>query len=419
MKAITAIILAAGEGTRMHSRKQKTLHEICGKSMLEWVLSACENEVTNKPIVVTGFDGDSVRKHLGSRVRYVEQEHKDSIAEGVLNALPAIPDQTGYLLVIHGNLPLLQRNTVQMLVDAAQGVAASRLVYCEEDEETRICPAFCFEINYLRHFMEQDLPHDVTAEQFIRSLRMEGERVVDVYAPPLECIMVSDRASLWECTNLRQQAINARHMERGVTFIDPTQAYIDADVTIGEDTVIYPGVILQGRTSIGRDCVIYNGCRLRDTAVGDNCELAAVVAQEAVVEDGTTVGPYVRLRPNAHLGKKCKVGNFVEIKNSTIGEGGKVAHLTYIGDADIGQRINVGCGTAFANYDGAYKYRTVIGDDVFLGCNTALVAPVKLGNRAYTAAGSTITKDIPEGQLAIARARQSNIEGWKAPKKDK
>ena len=207
-------------------------------------------------------------------------------------------------------------------------------------------------------------------------------------------------------------------MKNGVTFLDPNQAYIDAEVTIGEDTVIYPGVFLQGDTRIGRDCTLYNGCRLLDTIVGDGCSLAAVVAQEAAVEDGTSIGPYVRLRPNAHLGKGCKVGNFVEIKNSTLGDGGKVAHLTYVGDADIGKRINVGCGTAFANYDGARKFRTVIGNDVFLGCNTSLVAPVTLGDHAYTAAGSTITTDIPEGQLGIARARQVNKDGWQAPKKD-
>lgn len=418
MKAITAIILAAGEGARMRSHRQKALHEICGRSLLEWAFSACEGNVMDPPIVVTGFDGESVRAHVGGRARLVAQTQSGSIAEGVMRALPEIGNRNGYVLVLHGNLPLLSSRTVGMLADAAEGVAASRLVFCEEDEETRTCPGYCFDLGRLRRSMEQGLPHDVTAEYYIRALRMAGERVIDVYAPAEECTPVSDRASLWECTYLMQRAINARHMEQGVTFIDPTQAYIDEDVRIGEDTLIYPGVILQGHTRIGRGCTIYNGCRLKDTIVGDGCELAAVVAQEAAVEDGVSVGPYVRLRPNAHLGKGCKVGNFVEIKNSTLGEGGKVAHLTYVGDADIGKRINVGCGTAFANYDGAYKHRTTIGDDVFLGCNTALVAPVRLGDRAYTAAGSTITKDIPEGQLGVARARQTNIAGWQPPKKD-
>lgn len=418
MKAITAIILAAGEGKRMHSRKQKVLHEICGRSMVKWVLAACENYIQEKPILSVGFDAERVRAHIGDKARYVTQEHADSMAEGILFSMPLITQPEGYVLVVHGNLPMLQPETIRMLTDAARGVAASRLVYCEEDEETRPCAAFCFEINHLRRFLERDLPHDVEAKHFIRALRMEGERVVDVYAPAVECAAVYDRESLWDCTYLRQQAINAHHMKNGVTFLDPNQAYIDAEVTIGEDTVIYPGVFLQGDTRIGRDCTLYNGCRLLDTVVGDGCSLAAVVAQEAAVEDGTSIGPYVRLRPNAHLGKGCKVGNFVEIKNSTLGDGGKVAHLTYVGDADIGKRINVGCGTAFANYDGARKFRTVIGNDVFLGCNTSLVAPVTLGDHTYTAAGSTITMDIPEGQLGIARARQVNKEGWQAPKKD-
>lgn len=168
-------------------------------------------------------------------------------------AMPLITQPEGYVLVVHGNLPMLQPETIRMLTDAAQGVAASRLVYCEEDEETRPCAAFCFEINHLRRFLERDLPHDVEAKHFIRALRMEGERVVDIYAPAVECAAVYDRESLWDCTYLRQQAINTRHMKNGVTFLDPNQAYIDAEVTIGEDTVIYPGVFLQGDTRIGRD----------------------------------------------------------------------------------------------------------------------------------------------------------------------
>lgn len=417
MKAITAIIPAAGEGTRMRSRRQKALHEICGKSMLEWVFGSCEGNIEQKPIVVVGFDAQSVREHVGERAHCATQT--GSVAEGVIRALSIISDQKGYVLVAHSNLPLLSARTVGALVDAAQGKAASRLVYCEEDEETRICACYCFEIGCLRRFLEQELSRDVNAEHCIRSLRMEGERVVDVYAPAVECLAVQDRSDLWECTCLRQGSINARHMENGVTFIDPGRAYIDEDVVIGEDTVVYPGVFLQGHTRIGRGCVIYDGCRLKDTIVGDGCELASVVAQEAAIEDGTGVGPFVRLRPNAHLGKGCKIGNFVEIKNSTLGEGGKVAHLTYVGDADIGRRINIGCGTAFANYDGARKHRTSIGDDVFLGCNTSLVAPVKLGDRSYTAAGSTITKDVPDDHLGIGRARQTNIEGWTSPQRKK
>lgn len=417
MKAITAIIPAAGESPSMRSRRQKALHEICGKSMLEWVFHACEGNIEQRPIVVAGYDAGSVEAHVGKRAHIVLQT--GTLAQAILSALSHIEEEEGYVLVIHANLPLLSAATLRMLVGAAQGKAASRLVYCEEDEETRICPCYCFEIGHLRRFLEREASLDAMVEHCIRTLRMEGERVVDVYAPAEECLNVHDRNDLWECTCLRQASINAHHMYNGVTFIDPGRAYIDADVTIGEDTVVYPGVFLQGSTRIGYGCTLYDGCRLKDTIVGDGCELAAVVAQEAAIEDGTSIGPFVRLRPNAHIGKGCKIGNFVEIKNSTLGEGGKVAHLTYVGDADIGKRINIGCGTAFANYDGARKHRTTVGDDVFLGCNTALVAPVKLGDRAYTAAGSTITKDVPTDSLGIARARQTNLDGWASPQRKK
>ncbi|NCB30186.1 MAG: hypothetical protein EOM66_02125, partial [Clostridia bacterium] len=361
----------------------------------------------------------SVRDHVGERARFATQVQSGALADGVLRALSMVENTNGYVLVVNSNLPLLSTRTIGMLVDAAEGKAASRLVYCEEDEETRICAGYCFEINRLREFLEQNHSLSVNAEHCIRAMRMEGERVVDVYAPAMECLAIRDRSDLWEGTCLRQESINVHHMQNGVTFIDPRRAYIDPDATIGEDTIIYPGVFLQGHTRIGRGCTILDGCRLRDTIVGDRCELSSVVAQEAAIEDGTTIGPFVRLRPNAHVGKGCKIGNFVEIKNSTLGDGGKVAHLTYVGDADIGRRINIGCGTAFANYDGARKHRTTIGDDVFLGCNTSLVAPVKLGNGAYTAAGSTITKDVPDGSLGVGRARQTNIEGWTSPQEKK
>ena len=414
MKAITAIIPAAGEGVRMRSKRQKVLHEICGQSMLEWVLHACMDSIEQKPIVVIGFDAQSVQSHIGDRAHFAIQT--ETMADGILRALSTIKKREGYVLVLHGNLPMLGSDTVGMLVDAAEGKAASRLVYFEEDEETRVCAGYCFDINCLRDFLKGAAGQDISAESCIRALRMEGERVVDVYAPAVECIAVLDRVDLWECTCLRQSYINDDHMLNGVTFIDPGSAYIGAGVDIGEDTTIYPGVILQGDTRIGRGCTIYNGCRLMDTIVGDGCELASVVAQEAAIESGSSVGPFVRLRPNAHIGKGCKVGNFVEVKNSTLGDGGKVAHLSYVGDADIGKRINIGCGTAFANYDGARKHRITIGDDVFLGCNTSLVAPVKLGSRAYTAAGSTITKSVPEDGLGVGRSRQTNIEGWVQPK---
>lgn len=203
----------------------------------------------------------------------------------------------------------------------------------------------------------------------------------------------------------------------GVNFIDGTTAYIEMGVKIDPGACIYPNVFIEGDTSIGAGTVIYPGCRIQDSRIGENCVLEHVKANGAVIEDSVSVGPYVNLRPGTHIASECKIGDFVEVKNSNVGRGTKLPHLSYIGDADVGERVNVGCGTVFVNYDGKNKHRTVVGNDVFLGCNTNLVAPVKVADGAFTAAGSTVTEDVPEEALAIARAKQVNKTGWVSPKK--
>ena len=201
-------------------------------------------------------------------------------------------------------------------------------------------------------------------------------------------------------------------IEDGVIFKDANNCMIDDEVTIGSGTVIYPGVVIEGRTSIGRDCVLRPGCYLRESSIGERCDLLYVVSERASVDDDVKIGPFVNLRPDTHVSAQCRIGDFVEIKNSSVGEATKVSHLTYIGDADVGARVNVGCGCVFVNYDGFEKHRSTVGDDVFLGCQTKLVSPVKVGDDACTAAGSTITEDVPAGALAIARSKQSNHPGW-------
>lgn len=211
---------------------------------------------------------------------------------------------------------------------------------------------------------------------------------------------------------MEQDRIIAALQEKGVVFKNPATNLIGAEVEIGAGSVIYPGVVIEGRSRIGKDCAIRTGCVLRDCIIGDGCELVYVVGEDAQLGAGVKAGPFVNLRPNTRLADKCKVGDFVEIKNSNIGEGSKVPHLSYVGDADVGARVNVGCGCVFVNYDGFEKHRTVVGNDVFLGCQTNLVAPVEVGDDAFTAAGSTITEDVPAGHFAIARSRQTNKAGW-------
>lgn len=408
MKALTAILLAAGDGTRMMSKKQKVMHQLCGRPVIGWVMRSVQRNIVERPVTVLGFDGESVQEYFGKDSAYVYQAPGDSTAEALRAGLSAVSAQDGYVLVIAGNLPLISDGTVSALVSAARKGAASRLI-CLSEDVTLIVAAYCFELKAIRACLERSFN---TIEQCVSCLRAEGNMVVDVYAPEIEGLEVDTREGLWCCSEIMRRTINSGHMDRGVTFIDPNSAYIDADVRIGMDTVIYPNVQLMGNTVIGENCTLYSGCRMENSRIGNDCTLDAVVAIDAEVEDGARVGPFVRLRPNSHIGAGCKIGNFVEVKNSTVGEKTSIAHLTYVGDADVGSRVNMGCGTVFVNYDGFKKHRTTVGDNVFLGCQTALVAPVNVGNDVYTGAGSVITEDIPDGALAIARSHQQNKDGW-------
>jgi bifunctional UDP-N-acetylglucosamine pyrophosphorylase/glucosamine-1-phosphate N-acetyltransferase len=205
---------------------------------------------------------------------------------------------------------------------------------------------------------------------------------------------------------------NLRYMEEGVVFTDLKMAYIDEGVRIGRGTTIYPCAVIEGNVTIGENCVIGQNTRIKDSVIGDNTTIQSSVILESRVGSDTTVGPFAYLRPNSNVGSGCKVGDFVEIKNSTLGDGAKASHLTYIGDSDVGERVNLGCGVVFVNYDGSRKYRSVVEDGAFIGCNSNLVSPVHIGKNAYVAAGSTITKDVPEGALYVARARGKSLEGW-------
>ena len=213
-------------------------------------------------------------------------------------------------------------------------------------------------------------------------------------------------------TEEKRLAVNIAHLERGVRFIDINTAYIDEEAVIGSGTVIYPCVVIEGKTVIGKDCIIGQNTKIKDSEIGDGTDITSSVITESKVGERTHVGPFAYLRPRSTIGNDCKVGDFVEIKNSSFGDGTKASHLTYVGDSDVGAGVNIGCGVVFVNYDGTNKHRSNVGDDAFIGCNTNLVSPVNVGEKAYIAAGSTITKDVPAGALSVAREKQRNIEGW-------
>ena len=409
MKAEAAFVLAFREDISMNSARHTALHEICFRPMLGYVLDEAQKATANEPVVITGFDAESVEAYAGECAATVRVAPELENAEALCAAVQNTEEKQGYVLVVSGNAPLLRAETLSRLIEAAQGNAASALISEQEDEDDAQkhaeCLAYCIDVALLKNAKG-------SIREFLTGVRQNGGAVVNVFAPQSEYVEVQNRVSLWECGFLMQSRVNVLHMLSGITILDPTNTHIAPDVVIGRDTVLYPNVILAGKTKIGENCVIYDGCRLNDTLVGNNCALQSVVANKAEIGNDVTAGPFVNLRPDTRLGDGCKVGDFVEVKNSVIGEKTKVPHLSYVGDADVGARVNVGCGCVFVNYDGYKKHRTVVGNDVFLGCQTNLVAPVKVGDDAYTAAGSTITSDVPSGALALARARQENKTGW-------
>ena len=364
MKKI-AILLAADE-TRMMSKTPAAQHTVCGKPMVEYVIGAV--------------------KAAGAEEIFFEEECN---AEQLCTVLDAM--QSGLVYLIGSAMPLVEKKDLEMLAQDADCFAADALG--------------CVRAQALRGAMEG-------SECIADAVEKVREHAKRAWIEKDRMTAVEDRVKLAAAEKLMRARINEKLMLSGVTLIDPENTYIEDTVVIGQDTVVYPGCTLQGNTVIGRDCVIYPHCRMSNAVVGDGTTVEASVLLDCAVGSFTTVGPNAYLRPKTIIGDHCRIGDFVEVKNSAIGNGTKVSHLTYVGDADLGENINLGCGVVFSNYDGKKKYRSVIGDNAFIGCNVNIVSPVNVGDDAYIAAGSTITGDVPGGSLAIARERQINKAGW-------
>ena len=280
---------------------------------------------------------------------------------------------------------------------------------------------YCFDIESLLTSLEQLSNDNAQGEYYltdvIEILKKENKKVGAMITDFEETLGVNSRAELAKVESIMRNRINRTHLDNGVTIIDPLNTYIEPEVVIGKDTIIYPGNVIEGKTVIGEDCILYPNSRINNSTIGNGVEIQSSVILDSKIGDETTVGPFAYVRPESNIGEHVRIGDFVEIKKSTIGNNTKVSHLTYIGDAEVGERCNFGCGTVVVNYDGKKKHKTIIGDDSFIGCNTNLVSPVEVKDNTYIAAGSTITKEVPEGSLAIARAKQQNIEGWVERKK--
>lgn len=445
-----ALIMAAGDGTRMKSRLSKVLHTVCGKPMISYIVQAASAVSGEKPVVIVSRSNqEEIQKVLGDAVQYALQDMDKGRGTGqaVRSADGFLRGKTGRVLILPGDHPLADKDSLEALL-SGMGDAAAALLTMESDSpeghgriiraengdvaaivEERDLTAeqralreinvsmYCFSIEKLLSVLPSLENNNAAGEYYlpdaIHALRARGEVIRAVPLQDADAARgVNDRVELQEAEAAMQARICRAHMLAGVSIINPAHTYIGPDVRIGQDTVIYPGNHLSGNTSIGENVILYPNNRLVDSSIGDNTTAEGSVLLEAGVGRDCTVGPYAYLRPGSVIADHCRIGDFVEIKNAQIGEGTKVSHLTYVGDADLGRNINLGCGTVFSNYDGKKKHRTVVEDNAFIGCNTNLVPPLRVGRGAYIAAGATVTRDIPPDALVVARQRETIKDGW-------
>jgi len=443
----TAIVLAAGQGTRMKSSHPKVLHQILGRPLVAYLLDTLKSIGVPDILVVVGYQYEKVMAALeGEGVRFVVQEPQQGTGHAVQVALSAVPADAETVFVLCGDVPLIAGDSIKNLYALHQKTGAAVTVQTVElpdgahygrvvrDERGHVADvvqakdakerpdilaireintgAYCFEAAFLRQALAELEVSPVTGEIYLTDMislaRRHGRKVEALVDPDWPSLLgINSRQELAEATKTLQRRINEGHLDAGVTLMDPETIYIGPHVAIGRDTIIYPNVYLEGQTSVGENCVIEANVKITDSLLADHVhvKMGSVIAESRLAA-GVQVGPYSHLRPFSDLREGARVGNFVEVKKSILYPGVKANHLTYLGDAEVGAGTNVGAGTITCNYDGVHKYKTIIGEKAFIGSNTALVAPVTVGAGAYIGAGSTITEDVPPGKLGIARGRQ-------------
>ena len=450
---LDVIILAAGLGTRMKSATIKVLHRAAGRPILDYVLELASNVCERPPILVVGHQREAVMGAVGERARYAMQDQQLGTGHAVLQAASLLEGESlkgGRILILSGDVPLTRAETLRALLDehSRSGNALTlltmrldepamygRIIRDASGSVLRIVEAkdarpeqkvinevnagiYVFDaeglFDNLRNLSTNNAQGEYYLTDLLAVLRQSGKRVGAVVVDdPIEALGVNSREDLAAVEGEIQRRVVERLMKEGVTFRNPQTVVIDSTVSIGNDTVIYPFVTLEGKTTIGSRSVIEPGVHLVDVTVGDDVHIkTGTVAEESVIGAHATVGPYAHLRAGTRLGAHVKIGNFVETKKAVFDEGSKASHLSYIGDAEIGRDVNIGAGTITCNYDGVNKHKTILEDGVFIGSDTQLVAPVRIGKGAYVGAGSTITKDVPADALALSRVPQRVVEGW-------
>ena len=454
--AIHVVILAAGQGTRMKSRMPKVLHRLAGKPLIEHVLDTAQTVTPETITIVVGHEAESVQDLVGERpnVGWALQEPQLGTAHALQQTESRLAAKRGTVILLSGDVPMLEASTLQRLVATHQTAgAAATVVTAIVDrpygygrivrtrgriarivEERDASPAvrkireinggiYAFDLAPLFDALRAIASQNAQGEYYLTDLiaiyrrRKLGVETLLVDNPQ-EIRGINSRTELAEVSRIVRQTKNEELMAAGVTIIDPATTYIDPDVQVGPDTVIHPGVAIEGQSRIGAACEIHSHVRIVDSEIGDKAVIQdfCLILGSRIAESAS-VGPFAHLRPDTVVGEGAKIGNFVELKKTTLGPGSKANHLAYLGDATIGARVNVGAGTITCNYDGTSKHPTVIEDEAFIGSDSQLIAPVRIGKGAYVGAGSSITEDVPPGALGIARGRQTNVAGWVERKK--
>ena len=443
--SIKVIVLCAGKGTRMKSEKAKVMHEIMGQPMSKYIYDIAKEISNQKPLFVVGYKKEQIEEYFKDNVDYIEQSVQMGTGHAIMITKDNINEEDN-VLILCGDTPLIKKETIKRLIDEnskKDAVILTSIVdnpygygriikdnkgnfdkIVEEKDATNEqkniqeinAGMYLVKGNLIKENIEK-LTNDNSQKEYYLTdlfelLKKQNKDIANFLIDKQEILGVNSRVQLEEARRIIQDRINLFHMENGVTLINPSSIYIENDVVIGRDTVIYPQNLIAGNTKIGENCIIHSENKILNSIIKDDVVIKSSFIEDSFIDEKTTIGPYAHLRPKSKLGKKVKIGNFVEVKNSTMGIGSKASHLSYVGDSDIGNDVNIGCGVVFVNYDGKNKHRSIVKDNAFIGSNSNLVAPVVIEEKGYVATGSTVTEDVPAGALCVARARQVIKANW-------